>query len=192
MRKALIVLLLLATSAHAEEPAKKSKSEIDAAMEYYIETAKPVAEHQRLAELTGPWKVTTRLWFGPDAEPQTSNGTGSGRMILGGRFLVLETDVKGAFDAQAWTLMGFDRRTNDYTLTGIDTLGTYSITAAGKFDAAQKGVILHGSYAQPPSGKEQKYRFVWTTPSPREHLLTLYFLMGGKGVRVAETRFARD
>lgn len=192
MKKILVALVLLATTVQAEEPAKKAKSEADAMMEYYIETAKPVAEHQRLATLTGPWKVTTRFWFGPDAEPQSSSGNGSGRMVLGGRFLLLESDVKGAFDAESMTILGFDRRTNDYTLTGIDTLGTYSITASGKYDEAGKAVVLHGSYAQPPSGQEQKYRFVWTTPSPREHLLTLYFAMGGKDVRVAETRFWRD
>lgn len=192
MKKILVVLLLLATTIEAEEPAKKAKSEVDAMMEMYIETAKPVAEHQRLAELTGPWKVTTSLWFSPDGEAHVSSGTGSGRMILGGRFLVIESDLKGSFGAESMTIIGFDRRTNEYTMTGIDTLATYSIAAAGKYDAAQKGVVLHGSYAQPPSGQQQQYRFVWTTPSPREHLFTLYFLMDGKDVRVAVTRYSRE
>lgn len=189
MKHILVTLLMISATLSAQDAQKKS--EADAMMDYYIETAKPVPEHKRLAELTGPWKVTTKLWFDPGAEPTTASGTGNGRTILGGRFLVLETDVKGAMNAESWTLFGFDRRTNDYTMVGVDSLGTYSITAAGKYDEALKGVALHGSYAQPPSGQEQKYRFHWTRPSDREHLLTLYFLTDGKDVLVAETRLVR-
>ncbi|HEV7765549.1 MAG TPA: DUF1579 family protein [Thermoanaerobaculia bacterium] len=159
-------------------------------MQYYIESAKPVAEHKRIAELSGTWKVTTKLWFGP-GEPQTASGTGEGKVILGGRFLEMTTDLKGALESESVTIYGFDRRTNDFTMIGIDTLGTYWISAAGKYDETQKGIVLHGSYAQPPTGQETKYRFLWSKPSENEHLLTLYFLMDGKDVRVAETRLVR-
>lgn len=186
----LLIALTSAMSALAQDDAAKKKAEEDAMMAYYVESAKPVAEHARLAELTGPWKVTTKLWFG-SGEPQTVTGTGSGRLILGGRFVELLADTKGAFDQEALTIFGFDRRTSDYTMVGFDTLGTYYITAAGKYDEAQKGVVLHGSYAQPPNLQQQKYHFVWTRPSEKEHVMTLYFAMDGKDVRVAETRFVR-
>jgi hypothetical protein len=97
------------------------------------------------------------------------------------------------FDSESVTIYGFDRRTSDYTLVGMDTLSTYYITAAGKYDEAQKGIVLHGSYAQPPSMTETKYRFVWTKPGGKEHLFTLFFAMpDGKEMRVAETRFTRE
>ena len=188
MKRMLAVLLVLSTSVAAEEP--KKKSEAEAAMDYYVDQARPVGEHKRLAELAGSWKVTARLWFGP-GEPVISTGIGTGRMILGGRFLILETDVRGALDAETMTLMGFDRRTNQFTMTAADTIGTYTITAAGKYDDGKKGVVLHGSYAQPPSGQEQKYWFLWTRPSDKEHLLTLYFVTDGKDMLVAETRMVR-
>ena len=191
MKKMIAGLLLIAMSASAQDDAAKKKAEEDAVMAYYVEAAKPVAEHQRLAELTGPWKVTSKFWFGADAEPQTVTGTGSGKLILGGRFLELLTDTKGAFDQEALTILGFDRRTSDYTMVGYDTLGTYYITAAGKYDEAQKGIVLHGSYAQPPNMQQQKYHFIWTKLSEKEHVMTLYFAMDGKDVRVAETRFVR-
>ena len=192
MRRVLLVLLLVALSAQGTESLQTEKSETDKMMEYYLEQAKPVAEHQRLTELAGRWKVTMKFWFGPDAEPQTASGTGIGKLILGGRFLQIEMEVKGSFNEQSLSMFGFDRRTNEYTLVGFDTMGTYYITAAGKYAAAEKAVVLHGSYKQPPTGEEQQYRFHWTNPSPREHLLTLYFSMGGKDVRVAETRFVRE
>ena len=175
---ALVLLLLFTATLSAQDP-----------MAAYIDAAKPVAEHQRLAELTGPWNVSTRFWFEDPNQPLVSSGTGTGRLILGGRFLVLETDTKGAFEAESMTLFGFDRRTSEFTLVGADSLGTYTISAAGKGGAQR--VTMRGSYAQPPSGKLQKYTFVWTRPSEREHLLTLFFEVGGKDVRVAETRLVR-
>lgn len=188
MKRVLIALLLCTSAALAQE---NKQSQADAVMAGYIEAAKPVAEHRRLMELVGPWKVTTTLWFDPAAAPQVSAGSGTGRMILGGRFLQLDTTVSGAIPADHLTIFGFDRRTNDYTLVGFDTLGTYYITAAGKHDEARNGIVFHGSYLQPPAGTEQKYHFVWQTLSSREHVLTLYFAIGGKDVRVAETRLER-
>ena len=184
MKKMMIVgVFLLAVGAGAQEAHQD-------ALAYYIDMAKPVAEHERIAELSGPWNVTTKLWFGP-GEPTTGTGTGSGKMILGGRFLQFTAETKGALASESVTIYGFDRRTSDYTLVGYDTLGTYYITAAGKYDESQKAVVLRGSYAQPPSMTQTNYHFVWTKPSEKEHLMTLYFTMDGKDVRVAETRFTR-
>ncbi len=193
MKKMLAALLLCAAPLIAQEQKKPTQAEIDAMMAFYVESAKPVAEHKRLAELVGPWKVTTKLWFDPAGEPHTATGRGTGKLILGGRFLSLETNVKGGgIDSEALTLFGFDRRTSDYTLVGLDTLGTYYITAAGKWDEAKKAVVLHGSYLQPPANEEQKYYFTWSTPSPREHVMSLYFLTGSKEMLVSETRFMRE
>jgi hypothetical protein len=189
MKKLLVILVLTALTVTAQE-AEKKKSEGEAMMEYYIEQAKPVDDHKRLAELAGPWKVTSTMWFGDMTT--NSSGTASGKMILGGRFLELGANMKGELDAEFLTLMGFDRRTGEYTMIGLDTVGTYYITAAGKYDAAKKAITLHGSYAQPPSGAMQTYYFVWTNPNPREHLMTLYFTTDGKDVRVAETKYTRD
>ena len=186
-RMRIAVLLLLTVSAVAQE----QKPPAEEMMALYVEAAKPAAEHQRLTELSGPWKVSTKLWLDPAADAQSAAGSGNGKMILGGRFLQLEMDVKGAMGSEAMTLLGFDRRTNEYTMVGLDTHGTYYITAAGKYDEAHKGVVFRGSYAQPPSGEEQEYFFVWTKPSEREQLLTLFFTMNGKDVRVAETLLVR-
>jgi hypothetical protein len=195
MRKTITVLLSLFAlnvvwPAGAQETEKK-KSEADAVMEYYAEQAKPVAEHKRLAELAGPWKTKSNLWFG-SGDPVNVSGSASGKMILGGRFLELHATAKEPLHLEAITLMGFDRRTGEYTLIGLDTGGTYYITAAGKWDEAKKAVVMHGSYLQPPANTEQKYHFVWATPSPREHVLTLFFNMSGKDVQVAETRYTRE
>jgi len=188
MKKLLVALILTALTVSAQDPPKKS--EADAMMEYYIDQAKPVKEHERVAALAGPWKTTSTFWFGGDA--MTSSGSGSGQMILGGRFLKLDAHTTGQYSTEYLTMLGYDRRTGEYTMVGFDTLGTYYITAAGKYDEAKKAVVLHGSYLQPPANQEQKYYFVWTTPNPREHVMNLYFTMGGKDVRIAETKYTRE
>lgn len=129
-----------------------------------------------------------KLWFNPAEPPRVASGTATGRFILGGRFLQLDSRVKGGgIGADSVTIFGFDRRTNDYTMIGLDTLGTYYITAAGKYDDAAKGIVLDGSYAMPPSGHDQKYRFTWRDDLSDEHVLLLHFdVPGGKPMLVAE------
>lgn len=188
MKRMLTALLILALAVPALAQDAKKKTAEEEMMEYYIETAKPVAQHQRLADLTGDWNVTTKLWFDPAGQPKVATGKGKGRLILGGRFAVVETDLGGELPSQSMTIFGFDRRTDEYTLVGLDTLGTYWIDAAGK--AAGEKIVLDGSYAQPPKNEQQKYRFVWTRSANGE-LMTLYFLTGGQDVKVAETAFTR-
>lgn len=189
--KRLLIAILIAVPLLGQESKKADSAE--AMVEMYVEMAKPVPEHLKLRELSGRWTMTTKLWFNPSEPPRVASGTASGRLILGGRFLQLDATVKGGgIGADSVTLLGFDRRTNDYTMIGLDTLGTYYITAAGKYDAGAKGILLDGSYAMPPTGQDQMYRFTWRTDSPDEHVLLLHFdVRGGTPMLVAETRLKR-
>jgi hypothetical protein len=192
MKRIITPMLILACfSAFAEDSPKTKQPTTDDVMAMYAEMGKPVSEHRRLESFTGTWRVTAKMWFGPGEPPKVSTGTATGRLILGGRFLQIDATTKGVFASDSLTLMGFDRRTNDYTMVGYDTHGTYYITAAGK-ESADKSIVLNGSYLQPPHGGEQKYRFVWSAPSPDRHLMTLFFgLPDGKEMLVAEMSYER-
>lgn len=170
-----------------------AQTDADKMMAMYMEMARPVAEHKKLESLAGDWKATTKLWVDPSAGPQVYTGTARNRLILGGRFLQSDVKQKDAnTPVESLTIYGFDRRTNDYTLVGFDTLGTYYITAAGKPDATRNGIVMNGTYLQPPALVEQKYTFLWTQKGKDQHLFTLYFLgPDGKDIRVAETSFVR-
>ena len=191
MRVVISILLstILAVAAGAQD---KKKSDSEAMMEMYVELAKPVASHDRLRTFVGRWNVISKMWMSPGEAPLTANGTATGRMILGGRFLQLDTSLAGPFGAESLTILGFDRRTNDYTMVGYDTLGTYYITAAGKHDATRNALVLDGSYAQPPHGGMQSYRFVLEQPRATEHRMRLYFAMpDGKDTLVNEVVMTR-
>ena len=189
MKHLTVALLVVAVSvaAFAEEPKKPSADEV---MAMYMEMAKPVAGHERLRSFAGRWNMTLKFWMDPTQPPQEFRGTATWRMVLGGRFLQLDGKTTGNLESESLTLMGFDRRTDDYTLVGYDTLGTYYITAAGK--PGSDGIVLHGSYLQPPHGGEQKYRFVWKSSTPDAHTMELFFaLPDGKEMKVAETVYRR-
>ena len=182
---AVLTMTALAALAHEQ------KQSVDQVMAGYIEAARPVREHDRLKTLAGSWKITTQLWMSP-GKPLTGRGASTGRMVLGGRFLQMNATTKKPLPSESLTIFGFDRRTGEYTMTGFDTMGTYSISAAGRYNEPDQGVVLTGSYAMPPTGQNQKYRFVWKTPSPDQHVLSLYFaLPDGKEMLVAETAFDR-
>jgi hypothetical protein len=189
MKHMILALLVVVASvgALAQEAKKPSGDEV---MAMYIDMAKPVAGHERLRSFTGRWDVTQKFWMDPTQPPQTFTGTANGRMVLGGRFLQLDGKTTGGMESESLTIMGFDRRSDDYTMVGYDTLGTYYITAAGK--PGNDGIVLHGSYLQPPHGGEQKYRFVWKNPTADSHTMDLYFaLPDGKEMKVAEMAYRR-
>jgi hypothetical protein len=191
MRVAIAILLstVLAVSAAAQD---KKKSHSEAMMEMYAELAKPVASHDRLHTFAGKWNVVSKMWMSPGAPPLSAKGTAKGHMILGGRFLQLDTSLSGPFASDSLTILGFDRRTSDYTMVGYDTMGTYYITAAGKHDVAKNALVLDGSYAQPPHGGMQSYRFVLDQPRASEHRMRLYFTMpDGKDMLVNEVVMTR-
>ena len=191
MKRMTVTLLVVAVCAAliAQEPKKPTADEM---MAMYIDMAKPVAAHERLRSFAGKWDLTMKFWMDPQQPAQEYRGSATGKMILGGRFLQVDGRTTGGMESESLTLFGFDRRTDDYTMVGYDTLGTYYITAAGKPNAQDKSIVLNGSYAQPPHGGEQKYRFVWQTPTPDHHTLTLYFATpDGKEMRVAEMAYHR-
>lgn len=183
----------LAASAAAQTPPEAATPKAPAdEMAMYEEMARPVAEHARLTALGGKWNMSMKMWFDPAKEPMIWTGTSTITPILGGRFIEIDADLTGPMPVESLTVAGFDRRTSEYTMVGFDTMGTYWISAAGKWNDAQKAVTLHGSYVQPPAQTTQKYHFVWTFKNSNEHRMTLYFATPGAGdVLVAETVYTR-
>lgn len=130
-RHTLILLAIVFSASTAFAQTQPSPAEI----EKMLESLRPTTEHGELATLEGRWTVEgTFLMGGP---PMKASGSMTNRMILGGRFLVSEgtsNNPSGIGDPTIglMSIYGFDRRTNDFTIVGYDTLGTYYVTAAGK------------------------------------------------------------
>ena len=61
---------------------------------------------------------------------------------------------------ETFNLAGFDRRHKKYTTIGLDTWGTYYVTAAGSYDDTTKTLKMYGEEEDPMKGFTQKYDFI--------------------------------
>lgn len=171
-----IPALLTSTSANATEqeaPAMPSQEEMQA---YFGALVQPGKEHALLAGLSGNWNLTTKMWGKPGMEPIVSTATAKSQMVLEGRFLQITT-VGELFHTktESLTLMGFDRRSDQYTLVGFDTMGTYYVTGAGGYDAETKTMTLKGTSEHPKFGITETYSFVIKLVSNDEYVTSILF-----------------
>lgn len=131
-----------------------------------MQMAAPDARHERLKMLEGEWATTSSFYMAP-GQPMTGTGTGSNRMILGGRFIELKgiSEFMG-MKFESLTIMGFDKRTDKYTLIGFDELGTYYVEAEGDYNESTKVFSLEGTYVEPTSKMNQRYKFIFDVSAP--------------------------
>jgi hypothetical protein len=120
-------------------------------------TMGPGPEHALLTKMAGAWQGEMTAFI-PGMGPMKSQVAETVDMILGGRFAygTLTGNMMG-MDTESITMMGFDRRHEVYTLVGFDTMGTYYITASGKYDPATKVMKLSGTDDDPIGGITQVY-----------------------------------
>ena len=135
----------LAAATFAQESPKPEGSRNSATLH---EQAEPGKEHAELARQTGLWKV--KIAMGDGAKVNTSSGRAKCYMMMAGRFLWIAYNVAGKARAFKGAFMiGFDRRNSRYTLTGIDTHGTYSIFSRGRKDVETGKIKLYGKDDDP-------------------------------------------
>ncbi|HJR59684.1 MAG TPA: DUF1579 family protein [Vicinamibacterales bacterium] len=148
------------TSVSAASQQKPTPEQI----ETMTEKTRPGAPHRELAALEGEWTQEIAYMTGT---PNAIKGRGkaTNRMILGGRFLVSErtseTAAGGALGnvkVDAMTIYGFDRRTNEYTIIELDTMGTYWVSAAGR-PGEDKAIVMSGESLDDHGGPKEMRKF---------------------------------
>ena len=163
-----------AVSLGQEKQAPERKE--DKAMAAEMALAGPGEEHRRLEALAGTWDREIKVWFRPDATPITIKAKSVNTMILGGRFLKIESKgTMGGMTIEALQIVGFDRRTKKYTQVGYDSTGTYYVTAAGDYDPAQNAITMYGEDFDPIIGGTQKYSFIMRFISPTKYVAEVVF-----------------
>ncbi|HSO76276.1 MAG TPA: DUF1579 domain-containing protein [Blastocatellia bacterium] len=172
----LIVACVVAMSSAAsaqQQPTEEEKAKMAAA---HYELAKPGPEHQQIAALAGKWDLEVKYWMAPGQQPMSFKGKAENKMILGGRFLISEAKSgEGQMTVESTTIIGFDRRSKKYTTVGLDTMGTYWVTAAGPYDESKKAIVMYGEDVDPALGHTQKYYFVTRIISPDKYTTEIIF-----------------
>ena len=156
------------------------------AIQKMLEPMKPVAEHQELAALAGRW--TQEVTYSMGGPPMKSSGTVTNRMILGGRFLVSEGSSAnpagpgvGDPTVDFMSIYGFDRRTKEFTIIHLDTMGTYYVTAAGN-KAEPRTVVMRGESLDDHGGAKEmrKYDMVLKFVDADTYLTEIIFHFPGR------------
>jgi hypothetical protein len=197
----LLILLILSISAFpkaaafgAAEPDSATKAEM---MRKAMEAILPGPQHRMLERLSGSWKIQIKTWPAPNKQPVVSEATATNILVLGGRFLQSTWSGKlMGMPAENLTVLGFDRRTGQYTAVVFDTFGTYYVTAAGDFNSADSTITFRGHEDQSSLGHEHDFEFTLTFAGPDRYIWSVIFKdpvtsSGTGNFKMMELTFAR-
>src|SRR5262249_57812444 len=94
-------------------------------------------------------------WMTPDAQPTTSAGTSSTKMILDGRYLQeTSSGDMGGFPFSGQGLTAYDNASKKYEATWVDNMSTAIFHCDGSYDAGSKSLTMKGMTHDPAAGKE--------------------------------------
>jgi hypothetical protein len=161
-----------------EEPPEFDMAEMMRMQQQAMLDAQPGPEHEEIAKGAGTWDVETKIFMPPmpgmqAMDPMTSEAESVNEMVLGGRFLM--SRVSGHFmgmETESISFFGFDRRHDKYVTVGLDTMGTYFVTAEGVRD--EDGIIRMHGYDDDGMGG-QEYFFELDDSDPDRTVMNIYF-----------------
>ena len=131
------------------------------------EMSKPdTRQHEVLKKLAGEWEMTARFKMDPSAPAEVSTGTTVSKWVLGGRQLMSEVDMDMMFMGRKSQfngigIMGYDKATNEFVSTWMDTMGTGQMRQTGTMDG--ETIVVEGKTKHPMMGDytvRNVYKFV--------------------------------
>lgn len=181
----------LAQHEHPEGMPEMSAEE-KAMMEAWEKATTPGDPHALLAEAEGEWTFTMKMWMAPDAPPQTSEGTATRRMILGGRHL--EEVVRGEVMGQSFEghgLTGYDNVSGQYWSTWVDNMTTGLMTMEGEFDEESKTFQWTGTSNDPLTGAAKTTTMHSRRDDQGREVTEFWEEQGGEKVKTMELVYTR-
>ena len=172
--------------------ADASQAQMDAMMAEMAKYATPGPIHNDFMKpLEGTWKTVQTTYMGQ--EPQTSEGTCTRKMIMGGRFL--ESTHAGSFAGtpfEGMELLGFDMRKNTFSDVWIDNMGTsMAFSTGGTYDPATKTLTMQASMDDPMTGKPTPFKMVVHVVDANKHTFSMIGTRDGKDFTEMEMTYTR-
>ena len=162
---------------------------------------KPGENHRLLAELVGSWDCKVTFWMAPGAPPSVSLGTAVRKVILDGRYFVMDTAVKMQMpgpdgqmhpvDYKGMQIDGYDNMKGKFFSTWMDNMGTGVLMAEGSYDPASKTFTYHSEEETMP-GTKTKVRGVVKVIDKDHYLFEWYEEHGGKEEKTMEITYTRQ
>jgi len=138
--------------------------------------AAPGPQHQELSAFAGHWTSRTRVWENPDAKPVEFSGSAEYKMILGGRFLEVESrsQMNGA-ESHGLGIYGYDAFKEKYSFYNIHEGDTQALVGLGDRDSAGVAITFSVTMDMPLAGERAKpIRAVLRKVSANRHLFEMY------------------
>jgi hypothetical protein len=141
-------------------------------------TAEPQKEHLWLQKMVGEWTYKSEALMGPDAPPETCDGTESVRTI-GGLWILAEGqgEMPGGGPMTSLLTLGYDPEKRRFVGTFIGSMMTCLWVYDGELDEAEKVLTLNAEgpdFTKP--GKTAKYRDVIEFKSDDHRVLSSHAL----------------
>ncbi len=191
MKKFLITSIFL-TFLWGNSYAQNEGMNSDEQMKIWMDYMTPDSMHEMMAKHVGEWKMVSKMWMEPDAEPVVSKGTVNAEMILGGRYLkmVAKFPMMG-MQTEGWSLEAYDNGKKEFINIWIDNMGTGVAISTGKFDDATKSIIYNGKMYDPLAGKDVEFKSVSKMVSDNEMVFEMFGNFDGKEVKMMEINYTR-
>ena len=145
-------------------------------MEELTRYTTPGPQHRELAALAGQWTTNTRIWESPDAKSVDVPGSAAYRVILGGRFLELESraTMNGA-ESHGLGIYGYDAFKEKYSFYFIHDGETQALVGLGDRDSTGAAITFSLPMDMPSTGERAKpIRAVLRRVSADRHVFEMY------------------
>ena len=164
------------------------------AQEQKIDASIPGPKHKILEGLVGTFDAKLKLYFIPGQAVVDSSGMTTRAMILNGRYLREDHDMKTAGkDFKGKALIGFDPFKKKFVSVWADSMSTAFVVTEGEYDEAAKTFTLIGSDHDPITGQKNKARDVLRIDSADKQTLQMFRqpLDGGAEKKMIEVIYTR-
>jgi len=161
-------------------------------MQKYMDYMKPGKEHRDLAKMEGEWNFKSTMWMAPETQPQTSEGTATCEMILGGRYSQMkEKSTVMGMEFSGISITGFDNAKKVWVNCWIDNMGTGMMYSEGIYDEATGKINFRGKEVDPITGMEQDFRETFKMNDDKTYTIEMFNTMDRKEYKSMEIVYTR-
>jgi len=150
------------------------------------------SQHRQLSGFAGQWRVEQSFWPSPGAEPVVEHGVAVFKMVLGGRHLEQDLQIRSSTPFQGLGFTGFDNVSRKYYASWMDTNFTDVLVLRGDFDAASNTYTFKGGMPDPAKpGASIPVRQVMRVVDPKHFSVGYFETRNGQEALVVKLEYSR-